>query len=57
MTNHKFQIARPVVVGHVVWVPILVEPALAELFLRLGFVTNHFLNNEQYRLNRLHANR
>ena len=57
MTNNKFQIARPVVVGHVVWVPVLVEPALAELFLRLGFVTNHFLNNEQYRLNRLHANR
>ena len=57
MSNNKLQIARPVVVGHVVWVPILVEPALAELLLRLGFVTNHFLNNEQYRLNRLHANR
>ena len=57
MTNNKFKIARPVVVGHVVWVPILVEPTLAELLLCLGFVTNHFLNNEQYRLNRLHANR
>ena len=32
----------PVVVCHVVWVPVLVEAALAELLLGLGLVANHF---------------
>ena len=31
----------PIVVGHDVWVPVLVEPTLAELLLGFGFHANH----------------